>query len=73
MIDNLSTASDFRRHKEKPLTHIEFSRKGGKSCVDKYGKEYMSDNGRKGGNANKVKFGADYFRQIRLGKKFKDQ
>ena len=65
-MNNLSTASDFRR--KKVMTQRDFARLGGNAIFAKVGSAGMRERGLK----NKEKYGKLYFSSIRKGIKFKE-
>jgi hypothetical protein len=44
---------------------------GGKTVLQKYGKEHFVEMGRRGASAIKAKYGQDYYKRIRRGEKIK--
>jgi general stress protein YciG len=57
---------------DKPKTINEVAAMGGKAILEKYGREYYQELGKKGGASLKAKYGDDYFRRIRYGEKIKN-
>lgn len=51
-------------NQKKPLNHEEFSRRGGKTTLAKYGKDHFKDIGKRGAKAKVKKYGPDYFQRI---------
>ena len=49
------------------MTHKEFASKGGKATLKKHGRDHFRDLGRMSGEILKLKYGPDYFKNIRKG------
>jgi len=57
---------------DKPKTINEVAAMGGKTILEKYGREHFQELGRRGGGSLKAKYGDDYFKRIRRGEKIKN-
>lgn len=49
---------------KKKLNHEEFSSRGGKTTLAKYGADHFSDIGKRGAKSKLKKFGVDYFSRL---------
>ena len=48
----------------KPMTCADAGRKGGKTCSERYGKEFFKALGQKGGNKTKERHGKEHYERI---------
>jgi uncharacterized protein len=49
---------------KRKLNHEEFSSRGGKTTLAKYGPDHFSDIGKKGAKSKLKKFGVDYYDRL---------